>query len=100
MAQDLVNLQANHWIRTHPLHFLSPSCKAVDVVGLVGEVNWNDVGPVLVSACEPAESQARKQVPTLSAAHLTDQHRHCPLKLSSSSQLIPMSLRAPSMLSG
>ena len=71
MAQDLVNLHTDEWIRTHPLDFLSQSGKAVEVVRLVSEIDWNDLGAVLVDTCEPAEPLARKHIPTLFAFHFT-----------------------------
>src|SRR5215469_5988112 len=79
MAQDLVSLHTNLWIRTHPLHLLSQGSKTVEVVRLVGEIDRNNVRTVLVGTCEPAEPQPRKQIPALFAAHFAYQHFVCSL---------------------
>ncbi len=57
MAQDLVNLHTDESIRTHPLDFLSQSGKAVDVVRLVSEIDWNDVGAVLNGQTQTPEAR-------------------------------------------
>src|SRR5271166_6644638 len=82
MAEDFVNLHTNKGIRTHPLHLPSQGGEAVEVVGLIGEVDRDNVRLVLVRTREPAETQSRHQVAALISGHFTHQHVwHPPLRV-------------------
>ncbi len=69
---NFVGLHADQRILPHPSNLPPQRGKAVQPVGVVGEIDGNDVGPVVTGASESAVAEPYQHLATFPAAHPRD----------------------------
>jgi len=74
VAVNFVGLHADQRILPHPFNLPPQRGKAVQAVGVVGEIeiDGNDVGPVVTGARESAVAEPYQHLATFPAAHPRD----------------------------
>jgi len=74
VAPNVIDLHANQWIQSHPFNFPAHGGEAAQTVGVVCEIKWNDIGPIVGGTREPAIAQTLKHFAAFPSSHSGNQH--------------------------
>lgn len=72
VTSNFVGLYADERILPHPFNLSPQRRKAVQAVGVIREINGNDIGPVVTGASKSAAAEPHQHLATFPAAHPRD----------------------------
>ena len=72
VASNFVDLYADQRILPHPFNFPPQRRKAIQAVGVIGEVNGNNIRPIVTGASKSAVAEPHEHLATFPTAHPRD----------------------------
>jgi hypothetical protein len=69
MCVNLICLNADRRVLTHPQNLLPHRRETVQAIGLKPEIHWHNERPVVRRTNQPAKTQAHEKIPALLGSH-------------------------------
>ena len=75
MVLDIIDLDADLWIRAHPFNLLPVGRKSIEVIGFVNQVDRHDIRLIFARARQSSDGRARHDFSAILCCHFPNSHR-------------------------